>query len=314
MGVGRETRRFTSAVLRRWGWRIERADSRQSSPNGFQITLDYPVHPRPRYGYGLPAHPQLEAALRRHHDEYAATLNGFLEFRKNLEEIPVMKESAVTPHWKNGFFHGLDAVALYCFMAQWRPRRFVEVGSGNSTKFVRRAIDDHSLPTHVTSIDPEPRDQIDQICDVVIRAPLEEIDLTIFDELEVGDVCFIDGSHRCFTNSDATVALLEVLPRLNPGVFVHVHDIFLPWDYPAHLSDLYLSEQYVVAAYLLGAGQLFDIVLPNFYICLEPSLHEILAPFWRTFAWSVMPTNGTSMWLRKNPSGTPKTTAPTANA
>lgn len=290
-----------------------RADENPSSSEGFRIKLDYPVYPRPRYGYGLPAHPQLDAVLRRNSDQYAETLNGFLEYLRDLKQIPLLEESAVAPYWKNGFFHGLDAVALYCFTAQWRPRRYVEVGSGHSTKFVRRAIVDHNLPTHVTSIDPQPRYEIDQICDRVIRKPLEELDLAVFDELEVGDVCFIDGSHRCFTNSDATVALVEILPRLNPGVYVHVHDIFLPWDYPAHLNDLYLSEQYVLAAYLLGAGQLVDILLPNFYICLEPDLHEILAPFWRHFTWAVMPTNGTSMWLRTTIPTRPATSAHTGH-
>ena len=295
-------------MLSRAGLRVVSANESPPSPDGFQIALDYPFHPRPRYGYGLPPHPQVDAALRRHSDEYAATLHEFLDYRRDLEQIPLMEESAVTPYWKNGFFHGLDAVALYCLTAKWRPRRFIEVGSGHSTKFVRRAIIDHNLSTHVTSIDPEPRYEIDEICDRVIRKPLEELDLDVFDELEAGDVCFIDGSHRCFTNSDATVALVEVLPRLKPGVFVHVHDIFLPWDYPAHLNDLYLSEQYVLAAYILGAGQLVDIVLPNFYICLEPTLHEILAPFWRKFTWAVMATNGTSMWLRRSASESPSTT------
>jgi hypothetical protein len=195
-------------------------------------------------------------------------------------------------------FQGLDAVALYCFMAQWRPRRYIEVGSGNSTKFVHQAIVDHDLATEVTSIDPNPRAEIDHLCSHVVRSRLEDIDLAIFDELEAGDVCFIDGSHRCFTNSDTTVALIDVLPRLVPGVNVHIHDIFLPWDYPPQMNDWYYSEQYVVAAYLLG-GQMFEVVLPNFFICLEPSLHELLAPFWRTFTWAAMPTNGTSMWLRK---------------
>ena len=303
MAAGGGTRRLASAVLRRAGWRVVRAQGPPPA-DGFQISLDYPVHPRPRYGYGLPPHPQLDAVLRRHLAEYAALLEGFLEFRPQLEKIALTQESDFEPYWTNGAFQGLDAVALYCFLAQWRPRRFMEVGSGNSTKFARRAIVDHGLATQVTSIDPEPRAQIDEICDRVIRAPLEDLDLAVFDDLESGDVCFIDGSHRCFTNSDATVALLEVLPRLAPGVYVHIHDIFLPWDYPPQLTDWYMSEQYVLAPYLLADGGLVDILLPNFFVCLEPSLHEILSPFWHTFTWAAMPTNGSSMWLRRTPATT----------
>ena len=86
-------------------------------------------------------------------------------------------------------FSSMDAVALYGMSSEFRPQRFVEVGSGYSTKFARRAIHDHSLRTRITSIDPAPRAEIDKLCDCVIRRPLEELDLSVFDELEPGIFC-----------------------------------------------------------------------------------------------------------------------------
>ena len=134
------------------------------------------------------------------------------------------------------FLPPYDAVALYGLLRRTRPQRYLEVGSGHSTRFARRAIRDEGLATTVTSIDPEPRARIDELCDLVIRRPVEALeDDGVFLELGPGDVLFIDGSHRTFTGSDVTVLLLEVVPRLAPGVLVQVHDVYLPRDYPADL-------------------------------------------------------------------------------
>ena len=97
--------------------------------------------------------------------------------------------------------------------------------------FARHAIRTGNLKTTIMSIDPKPRAEIDSLCDRVMRLPLELCDLNLFRELEPGDILFFDGSHRIFANSDVTVFFIEVLPRLKPGVLVHVHDIFLPADY-----------------------------------------------------------------------------------
>jgi hypothetical protein len=120
----------------------------------------------------------------------------------------------------------------------------------HSTKFARRAIRDHGLPTRIVSIDPDPRDEIDALCDTAIRESLEQIDLNVVDELERGDIVFIDGSHHCFMNSDVTVFFLDILPRLKPGTLVQFHDLMLPYDYPLEWIERYYSEQYLLAAYL----------------------------------------------------------------
>src|SRR5262249_24729176 len=139
-----------------------------------------------------------------------------------------------------GFFPGLDVVALYYFLSAFEPTTFLEVGSGNSTMVARRAIRDQRLATTITSIDPMPRANIDGICDVVLREPLENLsDLSIFEQLRAGDILFLDSSHRVFMNSDVSVFFIDILPVLNPGVLVHIHDVFLPDDYPPEWIERY---------------------------------------------------------------------------
>ena len=245
------------------------------------LLLDYPVRPLPRYGYGKPPHRQLSRILEAGRSEYATRLSGFCKLTDYLIQIPDGSSvDALEPSWgPQRFFSSLDAVALYGMLVEFRPKRLIEVGSGYSTKFARRAILDHGLPTHLTSIDPEPRAEIDQICDRVIRQPLEEVDLSVFDELQPDDFLFIDSSHRTFTNSDVTVVFLDVLPRLRDGVLVHIHDIFWPYGYPHEWNDRYYSEQYLLGAYILGAGASGPkVLLPNRLIVHDRELAECCQP------------------------------------
>ncbi len=247
----------------------------------FPILLDYPVKCSPRYGYGKPPHPQLFAILEAGRDEYGKRLSGFCSLRDWLSQIAdESSQEAVEPCWgPQRYFSSMDAVALYGMLFEFRPQRFVEVGSGYSTKFARRAIHDHSLRTRITSIDPAPRAEIDKLCDCVIRRPLEELDLSVFDELDPGDYLFIDSSHRTLSNSDVTVAFMDVLPRLKAGVVVHFHDIFLPYDYLPEWADRYYSEQYLLAAYLLGGGvAMIKVLVPNAFVVQDRDLAAICKP------------------------------------
>src|SRR5262245_47808439 len=216
-----------------------------------RIFLDYPVQPRQRYGHGYPAHPELLQLLDDGRARYRNLLERVAGLQDVLARIPVRSQGdSMEPAWVNGFLPGLDAAALYGMLALTPPETYLEVGSGNSTRFARRAIRDHSLETRIVSIDPHPRVEIDSISDQVIRAPLEAVDLAPILALKPGDILFLDGSHRAFMNSDVTVAFLEILPRLQRGVRVQIHDICLPYDYPPGTEDFYYSEQYVLAAFL----------------------------------------------------------------
>ena len=114
-----------------------------------------------------------------------------------------------------------------------------------------RAIRSGDLPTMISSIDPHPHAAIDALCQRKIRAPLEDWEVAVFDELGPGDILFFDGSHQVFMNSDVTVFFLQIIPRLKSGVMVHVHDIFLPADYPPDWNQSLFAEQYLLAATML---------------------------------------------------------------
>ncbi|MFI5294183.1 MAG: class I SAM-dependent methyltransferase [Thermodesulfovibrionales bacterium] len=249
----------------------------------YPIFLDYPLRSESRYGWGKPPHPKLYEILNRSRKTFEGHLQTFLAFKANYLAIPKYHSDNQSnePAWINGMMPGLDAAALYGFVSLLRPKRYFEVGIGQSTKFVRRAISDQRLPTRITAIEPYPHPGIEDICDALIQKPLELIDLEIFDELEAGDILFIDNSHRVFMNSDATVAFLDILPRLRPGVIVEFHDIVLPFDYPPQWAERHYSEQYLLAAYLLAEGNKFEVLLANAFISLDAELNRILNPVWQ---------------------------------
>ena len=273
--------------------------------DGYQpIFLDYSVQAIPRFGYGKPAHPELTHILATNDHEYVNCLLQFLSLSDYLLRIPLREaEASSEPCWLHDWLAGLDTFALYGFVATRNAALMVEVGSGYSTKVVRRAIRDHSLRTKLVSIDPKPRAVIDSLCDTAIRRPLEKIDLNLFDKLGAGDIVFMDGSHRSFMNSDVTVFFLEVLPRLKSGVLVHIHDIFLPLDYPPHWEfryypHRYWSEQYLLAASLLAGHAGYDIILPSNYISITPRLATVMDAFWSDERLTGVPRNGSSFWIQ----------------
>ena len=267
--------------------------------SGFQaLVIEHHVNPIPRYGSGKPPHSILYNIINKGRNNYKNTLNIFQSLKEDFLQIPVKKQDDTQePCWNNDYIPGLDLVALYSFLCLKKPKRYFEVGSGNSTKIAKHAIGNHNLSIKITSIDPSPRANIDIICDTIIRIPLEKVNLQIFDELEENDILYIDSSHRCFMNSDVTVVFLDILPKLKPGILVEFHDIFLPYDYSQEWAVYYYSEQYLLAAYILANGNRFDIVLPNCFICNDSELSHILDPLWHNPKLESANNFGASFWI-----------------
>lgn len=264
------------------------------------ITLDYPIRPQPRYGYGKPPHPLLHAILDRSRARYRAALEAIVALREDLWKIPAERGGdGSDPHWINVWLPGLDSAALYALLRERAPTRYFEIGSGVSTSFARRAIVDGALASRLVSIDPKPRRAIDRLCDRVIRRPLEDLDLALFDELEPGDVLFVDSSHYCFMNSDVTVLFLELLPRLRPGILVHLHDVCLPYDYPLDVNESFpfYSEQYLLAATLIADPDRFELVLANAFVSADRDLSRIVEPLWSHPAMAGVARTGSSFWF-----------------
>jgi len=210
-----------------------------------------------------------------------------------LADIPVDGSTAEL-HWDNGFWGALDAGFQCASLIERRPAQYVEVGSGYSTMFARLTIEKHQIETTITSIDPEPRAEIDVLCDRVVRSPLQHVDPALFHSLVAGDVVVFDGSHEAYMGADSVVMLLEILPMLAPGVLIGIDDIFLPWDYPAEWKERFYAEQYLLASYLLGLGNADSVVLPAYFLSRTgPKKHpfDALVPHLGSF--------GKSFWLER---------------
>lgn len=260
--------------------------------------VDYPYRASIRYGAGLPPHPELNAIIGKGRPRYGAFLSELGEIQSDLAQIPLggFYESS-HPFWLNSWFPALDGMALIQMLRQTNPARFVEIGSGISTKFARHAINTYGLRTTLTSIDPQPRTEVDKLCDEVIRKPLESCESSLFESLEAGDVLFLDSSHRSFQNSDVTVFFLEILPRLKPGVIVHIHDIYLPDDYISGHQARWWNEQYMLATALLFGGSTFEILFPCWYVGRDPQL--LAQALLRKGPLNRLDLYGCSFWMRK---------------
>ncbi len=197
---------------------------------------------------------------------------------------------------RNGWFESLDAEVLYCMVRHFQPLRIVEIGSGFSTRLMRNAITDGGFQTKLVSIDPEPRTDVAGFADEHIAEPVEALDLRLLQQLGANDILFIDSSHVISTGGDVPHLCLEVLPNLRPGVLVHFHDIFLPFEYPQSFvrgCKWGWTEQYLVCA-LLANNQAYKIVWPAFYMWKEcPDALKQLA----SYDPQAFPPS--SLWLKK---------------
>jgi predicted O-methyltransferase YrrM len=163
---------------------------------------------------------------------------------------------------RNSQFSWLDSRALFVILGEVRPTRIVEVGSGYSSLLMadvnRRFL---NLACHITCIEPYPREFLQRGvkgASELIISKVQETPFDLYDRLGPGDILFIDSSHVCKTGSDVNFLYFQVLPRLKPGVLVHVHDIFLPFEYPKEWvieENRSWNEQYLVRALLMYSGK-----------------------------------------------------------
>jgi hypothetical protein len=183
----------------------------------------------------------------------------------------------------NTFYSTPDAEILYLMVRSLAPKRILEVGSGNSTRIIGQAIADGKLSVNHVAIDPEPRADISGLTDRMLRQRFEETDVSEeLRALDAGDILFIDSSHEVHVANDVTKLFCIAIPVLKPGVAVHVHDVFLPFDYPEPFCTDYSGwgEQYLLQAMLAARPR--EILWPGYYVQkLRPELREDL-PFLAT--------------------------------
>lgn len=207
-------------------------------------------------------------------------------------------------HAASEMFSRLDAWMLQAMLRYFRPQRVIEVGCGWSslvTARVNREYFDGRLD--FTCIEPFPPeflgDGIDGITHLIV-SPVEQMSVEVFRELKTNDILFIDTSHTVKTGGDVVFLLQEVLPRLADGVVIHIHDIFLPWDYPQDwvMAGRAWNEQYAVRAFL-SFNSAFEILLGvGWMSCFRPDILAAVLPGYP----EKYTDGGGSLWIRRRPS------------
>ncbi len=184
-------------------------------------------------------------------------------YEKEFETFSDYAVNDTTFHFKNGSFESGDAEYWYNIIRLKKPKKIIEIGSGHSTKMAQLAIKENSkLDTNYTCkhicIEPYEMPWLEKLDIEVIRKRVEDIDVIFFRQLEANDILFIDSSHVIRPQGDVLFEYLELLPILNKGVIVHIHDIFSPRDYlESWLRDrvIFWNEQYILEAFLTSNSQ-----------------------------------------------------------
>ena len=261
------------------------------------LRVDFPpdTAAAPRWGHGRPTHEALALLIDANQSAQLELLRACLATAAECRAWPQREDPAhpELPWRDNLFLDGCDQASLHGMLRHLRPARYLEIGSGMSTRVAWQARRSGGFPMEIVSIDPEPRLAISALCDHVHRRRLEDMVEEFLALVTPDTVVFFDGSHRCFPASDVTVFFLELLPRFPAGTIVHIHDIFLPDDYPPRVFDRLWSEQYLLAAWLLGGSHRLKIILPCAHLATQAAGRKLLAT-----ALDGADPGGSSFWLR----------------
>lgn len=184
-------------------------------------------------------------------------LQCFLEYY-NLLDFPETKDTTHKFYYQNQYFSYSDAITLSCMMLHVKPNRIVEIGSGYSSA-VMVDINDKFFKSKInlSFIEPFPEQRLNMLLGdnegyEIYQEFVQLVPKQVFQSLEENDILFIDSSHVSKTGSDVNYLLFEILPILKPGVIIHIHDIFFPFEYPIEwvLEDRAWNEAYLVRAFL----------------------------------------------------------------
>lgn len=218
-------------------------------------------------------------------------------------EIPFKSEKQVNIryYYENSFYSYTDGIILYSMLRHFQPKRIIEIGSGYSSALM---LDTNELffnnEISLTFIEPYTERlyslmaEIDKKNSTVINTDVQLISLDVFQQLQSGDILFIDSTHVVKTGSDLNYILFQILPRLKRGVLIHFHDIFYPFEYPKEwvLQGRNWNENYFLKAFLMFNNE-FEIKLFSDYI------HKHKKTVFEDMPLTYKNTGG-NLWLMKN--------------
>jgi len=261
-----------------------RQPSRQACTALFRLAERTGVHLTPRHYY-TPV-PDVRW-LRRHAQlwEGASTLAGVAwDLDAQLERLaristPYVQEVAgleffnrvTSDQWGPGY-GPIESQVLHCFLRAHRPKRVIEIGSGVSTACMLHALEREAEPAQLTCIEPLPSPVLRETAGARLLVQCcQEVPAAFFSGLQEGDLLFIDSSHAVKVGSEVPRIYLEIIPRLRPGVFIHIHDIFLPYLYPPDILTwpFWAWQETVLLAALLTNNPKLEVLF-----CLSALHHS----------------------------------------
>ncbi len=244
---------------------------------------------RPGELVGIDMNDSLQLDLLRMH---------FPKFRDEYEQFPTKPTGEAGRFYlRKRPFGGTDALVAYCIIRHFQPRLIIEVGSGYSSLLIAEAAAKINACSLIC-VEPFPCDFLSKgfpCLKALLAKKVEEIELDFFSQLEAGDILFIDSSHTVKIGGDVNYLFLEVLPRLKPGVIVHVHDIFLPFEYRRDwvMDEFrFWTEQYLLQAFLTFNSE-FEVLMANSYLSYYHK-EDLKATF-----PSLPSLGGGSFWMRR---------------
>lgn len=242
-------KKILKRILPSFVWNLLR-QSRLFLTLGFQTSLEligYTVARKNDYSSPLPPRSRLKAHLGRWcrpsalqgidfdievmKTELSSLLSCYLHEFSALPAYEELTRAGYGPGYTK-----LDALTLYMMLRDIKPRRYIEIGSGLSTYYCGLAAEKNGReghPVHIICVEPYPKLKLSTIPGIeVISKEVQDMEISFFQQLEKNDVLFIDSSHILIIDGDVPFLFLEVLPALNPGVVIHVHDVPFPYNFP----------------------------------------------------------------------------------
>jgi hypothetical protein len=210
----------------------------------------------------------------------------FQQIKTNYNALPKysdQKTPGLRYHYNNQSYDYGDSTFLHLMLRHINPNKIIEIGSGFSSSVM---LDTNELfwnnSKNITFIEPYPEllfsllNEQDKKNHTFVIEKLQNVNLNVFDELQPGDVLFIDSTHVSKLGSDVNFYLFEVLPRLKSGVYIHIHDIFYPFEYPKIWLDsgVYWNELYMLKAFLQYNENFKIKLFPDFLFKKHPDLFD----------------------------------------
>ena len=277
----------------KWGYSIRKYHYYEPLPNFSELNREQVLKRR----ISKAIHWNLEAQIER--------VENLRSYSSEIQTITDDQTLTIKFDFYNDFYFGLDAAVYYALIRDIKPAHIIEIGCGYSTQIAALAIAKNQQEGKVGKIiciEPYPESQLTEanLEIQLITQRVETIDLEVFEQLSAGDILFIDSTHTVKFGSDVCREILEILPALSSGVWIHFHDIFFPYDYsPKWLIEerRAWNEQYMLEAFL-AYNHHFEVVLANHWLSVD--YPQEVAKIWPgVLEWKDPYHHCGSLWLRK---------------